>query len=60
MFVLDTNVVSELMRPVPDASVEAWVAGSPAADLFLSTVGEAELRYGAMIMPAGSFDISSY
>ena len=53
MFVLDTNVVSELMRPAPDASVEAWVAGHPAADLFLSAVGEAELRYGAAIMPAG-------
>ena len=53
MYVLDTNVVSELMRPAPDPSVEAWVAKHPAAHLYLSSIGEAELRYGVAIMPAG-------
>ena len=53
MIVLDTNVVSELMRPSPDLTVEAWVAGRPAATLFLSSVSEAELRYGIVIMPEG-------
>ena len=53
MIVLDTNVVSELMRSSPDAAVEAWVAGHAAATLFFSAVGEAELRHGAAIMPAG-------
>jgi predicted nucleic acid-binding protein len=53
MILLDTNVVSELMRLSTDSSVEAWVAGHPAEDLFFSAVGEAELRYGAAIMPAG-------
>ena len=53
MFVLDTNVVSELMRPAPNPGVEAWVAKRRAGQLFLSAVGEAELRYGVAIMPAG-------
>ncbi len=53
MVVLDTTVVSELMRLSPDPAVETWVAGRPAASLFFSTVGEAELRYGVAIMPAG-------
>ncbi len=54
MIVLDTNVVSELMRPGPDASVVEWVAGQAAINLYLSTVSEAELRYGVEIMPAGA------
>ena len=50
---LDTNVVSELIRKSPDPAVEAWAAGRPLEDLFFSAVGEAELRYGAAILPAG-------
>lgn len=53
MIVLDTNVVSELMRPSPNPAVERWVAARPAARLFFSAVGEAELRYGVAIMSAG-------
>lgn len=53
MFLLDTNVVSELMRTSPDPSVEAWIADHPVKDLFFSAIGESELRYGAAIMPAG-------
>lgn len=50
---LDTNVVSELIRKSPDPAVAAWAAGQPLEDLFFSAVGEAELRYGAAILPAG-------
>ena len=50
---LDTNVVSELLRPSPDSAVVAWVGGRRATDLYFSAVGEAELRYGAAILPAG-------
>ena len=50
---LDTNVVSELLRPSPDPAVESWVAERPAAELHFSAVGEAELRYGVAILPAG-------
>ncbi|MCE2486975.1 MAG: PIN domain-containing protein [Desulfurellaceae bacterium] len=53
MIVLDTNVVSELMRPSPAPAVEQWVATRPAASLFFSAVGEAELRYGVAILAAG-------
>lgn len=50
---LDTNVISELIRKSPAPVVEEWVAGQPLEDLFFSAVGEAELRYGAAILPAG-------
>ena len=50
---LDTNVVSELMRESPEPSVVRWVSGHPVEDLFLSAVSEAELRYGAAILPMG-------
>lgn len=53
MVVLDTNVVSELMRPSPNPAIESWIADRPAASLFFSAVGEAELRFGLAIMPAG-------
>lgn len=53
MILLDTNLVSELMRRSPDPAVAAWAAGRAVEDLFFSAVGEAELRYGAAIMPAG-------
>ncbi len=53
MIVLDTNVVSELIRPSPNPAVEQWVATRPAARLFFSAVGEAELRYGVAILAAG-------
>ena len=50
---LDTNVVSELMRESPEPDVARWVSGHPVEDLFLSAVSEAELRYGAAILPLG-------
>ena len=53
MIVLDTNVVSELMRPSPSASVVEWVANQAVTNLYLSTVSEAELRYGVEILPTG-------
>ena len=54
MFVLDTNVVSELMRPVPEPTVTAWVADHATSSLYLTAVGEAELRFGVAIMPEGA------
>ena len=53
MIVLDTNVVSELMRPAPSPAVVSWVSRRDATSLFFSAVGEAELRLGVAIMPAG-------
>ena len=53
MILLDTNVVSELMRPSPDAGVVDWVARQPAPELHVSAITEAELRYGAEVLPEG-------
>ena len=53
MFVLDTTVDSELMRPAPASTVAAWVSARDAKDLYLTAVSEAELLYGVAIMPAG-------
>ena len=50
---LDTNVISELIRKSPDPAVVKWVASHPLENLFFSAVGEAELRYGVAILPAG-------
>ncbi len=53
MIILDTNVISELMRPSPSPNVVDWVAGQVAPNLYLSTISEAELRYGVEILPTG-------
>ena len=53
MIVLDTNVVSELLRATPEPKVEAWLAAQDGADVYLSAVSEAELRLGVAIMPPG-------
>ena len=45
-WLLDTNVISELRRPRPNARVRAFVAGQPLEELFVSTVTFAEIRYG--------------
>lgn len=45
-WLLDTNVLSELRRPRPDARVLAFVAGQPLAQLYVSAVTFAEIRFG--------------
>lgn len=45
-WLLDTNVISELRRPRPQARVVAFVAAQPLEQLFVSTVTFAEIRYG--------------
>lgn len=53
MILLDTNVISELMRAEPSPSVLDWFGTYDAADLFISAVTEAELRTGVAILPEG-------
>ena len=53
MIILDTNVVSALMRPSLVAIVLDWVNQQPPSSLYVSTVSEAELRYGVEILPVG-------
>lgn len=53
MIILDTNVVSELLRPAPARQVEAWLSAQDGALIYFTSVGEAELRHGVSILPAG-------
>lgn len=53
MILLDTNVVSEPLRPAPDARVIAWIDAQPLETLFLSAVTVAELRAGVALLPSG-------
>ena len=50
---LDTNVVSEAMRIVPDPGVLRWLNESETSDLYLSTITIAEVSYGLQILPEG-------
>lgn len=53
MFLIDTNVISELMRATPAPSVLNWFSIQDPSTLYLSAVTEAELRTGITILPAG-------
>ena len=53
MIVLDTNVVSELMRLKPAAAVLDWVDRQPAAEVYLTAITVAELLYGVARLPDG-------
>jgi hypothetical protein len=50
MIILDTNVLSELMRPAPSPRVVAWVAKQPATELFTTSITEAEIFYGLELL----------
>lgn len=53
MIVLDTNVVSEAMKPAPDATVRAWLNAQSAQTVYLSSVTLAELLFGIGALPTG-------
>jgi len=53
MILLDTNVISELMRADPARAVLDWFGQHDASELFISAVTEAELRTGVAILPEG-------
>lgn len=53
MIIVDTNVVSELLRPTPEPRVEGWLAAQDGLDIYLTAISEAELRYGVAIMDNG-------
>ena len=53
MFVLDTNIVSELMKERPNPGVLAWLDNQLSGTLFLTAVTEAEIRTGIAILPKG-------
>ena len=53
MILLDTNVVSEAMKPAPDPGVLAWLNEQAAETLFISSVTLAELLFGIAVLPDG-------
>jgi toxin FitB len=53
MIILDTNVISEAMSPMPNGKVRQWLAAQPSQQLFTTTVSLAEILYGLEILPLG-------
>jgi predicted nucleic acid-binding protein len=53
MIILDTNVVSEPLKPNPDAAVLRWLDRQGPATLYLTTISQAELLAGVQALPAG-------
>ena len=53
MILLDTNVVSEAMKPEPDPAVRKWLDEQVAETLYLSSVTIAELMFGIGALPKG-------
>jgi len=53
MIILDTNVVSEMMKAAPAPNVVAWLNSQDASLLFLTSVTIGEIRYGLRVLPQG-------
>jgi predicted nucleic acid-binding protein len=53
MIVLDTNVLSEALRPAPETSVLDWLANQPRVSLFTTTVTRGEILYGIRLLSDG-------
>jgi toxin FitB len=53
MFLLDTNVISELTKPLPSPAVLDWFARTPAQQIYISSVTLCEIEFGLALMPAG-------
>jgi len=53
MTILDTNVVSEIMKPEPSSAVIAWASGQMRDELFTTAITAAEILYGIEVLPRG-------
>ena len=53
MIILDTNVISESLRPAPETLVLDWVDAQTIETLYLSAITVAELRFGVALLPSG-------
>jgi len=53
MIILDTNVLSALMRQVPDKRVVDWLDNQPRSSIWTTSVTILEIRFGLQILPAG-------
>jgi predicted nucleic acid-binding protein len=53
VIILDTNVLSELMKTAPATGVVEWVSSQPASRLFISAITQGEILYGIGLLPKG-------
>jgi hypothetical protein len=53
MIILDTNVLSTLMRKKPDVAVVDWVDRQPAESVWITSITLFETRLGLVLLPAG-------
>ncbi len=53
MIVIDTNVLSELMKAVPNPKVKGWAKAQRLGNLFTTTITQAEILYGIDLLPTG-------
>ena len=53
MILLDTNVVSEMMRPFPDPGVTLWLDAFPSSEVWVSAITKAEIYLGIAVLPDG-------
>ena len=53
MIILDTNILSELLRAAPEPRVKLWLDVQDKSEIRITAVNEAELLYGVAIMPEG-------
>jgi toxin FitB len=53
MIIVDTNVISERLRPKPDENVLGWYRATSQHDMWTTTITAAELRAGAAVLPQG-------
>jgi len=54
MIILDTNVLSETLRPTPSTRVLEWMRSEPASALFTTAITESEMLYGVALLPEGA------
>jgi len=53
VILLDTNVLSELMKPTPEKRVVAWMGAQPSQSLYTTSITQAEILHGVMLLPSG-------
>lgn len=53
MIVLDTDVILELLRPIPAGQVISWIASQPLDNLYTTSITQAEIFYRVRILPEG-------
>ncbi len=53
MIILDTNVLSELMKRAPASPVVDWISAQPVASLYTTSITQAEILHGILVLPPG-------